>query len=135
MNGRAGPATGRQAGFSLIEILITAVVLGILTTSVVYFLSSQNDLGVRSADLMAGLNLGKLKMDSLKVSGYADLASGSDTVSQKFIRSWRVSLMHDAGGMPSGRKKIETLVLWPLSADHNLSFTSVICDEKYKEAP
>ena len=123
-----------QAGFSLIEILIALTVFAILTTSVFYFLSSQNGMGKRSADMVTGLNLGKLKMDSLKVAGYADLVSGSDTVSQKYIRSWRVSLMTDAGGVPMGRKKIETLVLWPLSADHNLAFTSLVCDEKYKEA-
>ena len=124
-----------QEGFSMVEILITLTVFGILITSVFYFLSSQNGMGVRSADMVTGLNLGKLKMDSLKVSGYAGLESGSDTVSQKYIRSWRVSLMLDAGGAPMGRKKIETMVLWPLTADHNLAFTSLVCDDKYKEAP
>jgi prepilin-type N-terminal cleavage/methylation domain-containing protein len=125
----------RQAGFGLIEILVAVVIFGILTTSVFYFLTSQNKMGVRSNDMLKGLNVGKHKMDSLKVVPYADLESGSDTVSTRYIRAWRVTQVRDALGVPNGRKEIEITVYWPLTADHNVAFTTLVSDDKYKEGP
>ncbi len=123
----------RQAGFSLIEILVSAVVLSILSTSPFYFLSSQNGMGVAGNDSMKGLNLGKLKMDSLKVSGYDDLVSGSDTVTERYIRTWHVTIIRDGGGVPTGRKKIDMNVLWPLTAENSVSLATLKSDDKYKE--
>lgn len=122
-----------QAGFSLVEILVSLVVLGGLATSVFYFLSSQNGMGNRSNDLLKGLNLGKLAMDSLKVSDYAALEAGSDTVADRYIRSWRISLVTDEHDLPNGRKKIDLSVHWPLTADHALTFTSIMGDGRFKE--
>lgn len=122
-----------QAGFSLIEILVSAVVIAILATAAFYFLSAQNGMGTRGNDSMKGLNLGKLKMDSLKVSSYDDLVSGSDTVSERYIRAWHVSVVHDGVGAPTGRKKIDINVMWPLTAEHNVSLVTLKSDDRYKE--
>jgi prepilin-type N-terminal cleavage/methylation domain-containing protein len=121
-----------QSGFSLIEILVAAVVLGILTVSVFYFLSTQNGLSVKGNDVLKGANLGKLKFDSLKVASYDALASGSDTVSERYIRSWHVTQLRDGNGNLNGRKQVELTIFWPLTADHSVSFASMKSDDKYK---
>lgn len=131
----AGPkvSAGSQAGFSLIEALVAAMVGGLLTVSACYFLSAQNGMGLRSADMLKGLNFGKHKMDSLKVSDYDSLAAGSDTLGDRYIRAWRVTRLTDAGGAPTGLKKIELSVYWPLTAEHTVAFTSLLGDKKFKE--
>lgn len=123
----------RQSGFSLIEVLVSAVVIGILATATFYFLSNQSSMGARGSDMMKGTNLGKLKMDSLKVMSYDGLTSGSDTVSERYIRVWQVGVVRDAFGHPNGRKSIELTVLWPLTGDQYVSFSSIKGDDKYKE--
>lgn len=126
------PAESQQ-GFSLIEILVAAVVVAILATSAFYFLNSQNGMSRAGNDLMKSVNLGKLKMDSLKVTAYADLASGSDTVTARYIRSWNVTVMRDGAGLPTGRKKIEMNVIWPLTAEHTVTLATLVSDDLYKE--
>jgi hypothetical protein len=127
------PRGRREAGFSMIEILVSAVVTGAIATSAFYFLSSQNAMGTKGSDLMRGVNLGKLKIDSLKVMPYDSLASGTDTVSDRYIRSWHIGVMRDGAGNPNGRKSIELLVYWPLTGEQMVSFSSVKSDDKYKE--
>lgn len=123
----------RQAGFSMIEVLVSAVVTGVVAVSAFYFLSSQGTAGVKGSDLMKGVNLGKLKMDSLKVVAYGDLSSGSDTVSERYIRSWHVGVVRDGAGNPNGRKSIELMVYWPLTGEQMVSFTSIKSDDKFRD--
>jgi prepilin-type N-terminal cleavage/methylation domain-containing protein len=122
-----------QSGFSLIEILVSAVIVGVIATAAFYFLSSQNSMGTKGSDMMKGVNAGKLKMDSLKVISYDALASGTDTVSERFVRSWHVSLIYDVAGNPIGQKAIDVAVYWPLTGEQSVSFSSVKSDDKYKE--
>jgi prepilin-type N-terminal cleavage/methylation domain-containing protein len=124
---------GPQGGFSLVEVLISMMMLGMLSVSVFYFLNSQNGMGTRSGDMLKGLNLGKLAMDSLKVSDYAALEAGSDTVVDRYIRSWRITMGTEPDGTPNGRKIIDLSVHWPLTAERNLTFTSILSDDRFKE--
>lgn len=124
---------GPQAGFSLVEVLVSMMVMGMLSVSVFYFLTAQNGLGSRSADMLKGLNLGKLAMDSLKVSDYEALEAGSDTVADRFIRSWRITRGTDADGRPNGRKILDLTVHWPLTAEKNITFTTILSDGRFKE--
>jgi len=126
-------ARSRQDGFSMIEVLVSAVITAVVATSAFYFLSSQNSMGARGNDAMKGVNFGKLKMDSLKVVPYEELVSGSDTLSERYIRSWYVTLMRDEANLPNGRKKIELNVLWPMSGDNAVTFTSIKSDDLFKE--
>ena len=127
------PIQSRQAGFSLIEILVSAVVIGILATAAFYFLSAQNGMGAAGNDSIKGLNLGKLKLDSLKVTAYDELVSGSDTVNERYIRAWHVTIQRDGLGVPDGRKKIDIDVLWPLTGLHTVSLVTLKSDDRYKE--
>ncbi|MDB5051489.1 MAG: hypothetical protein JWO30_4560 [Fibrobacteres bacterium] len=129
--GRFQPAG--QRGFSLIEILVSAVVTAVLATSAFYFLTAQNGMGNAGNDLMKSVNLGKLKMDSLKVSSYDELASGSDTVSERYIRAWHITVMRNDDGTPNGRKKIDMNVIWPLTADHTVTLATLKSDDTFRE--
>lgn len=117
----------------MIEILVSAAVTGVVATSAFYFLSAQNSMGTRGNDLMRGVNLGKLKMDSLKVVAYDSLSAGTDTVTDRYVRSWHVGVMRDAAGLPNGRKSIELTVFWPLTGEQMISFASLKSDDKFKE--
>jgi prepilin-type N-terminal cleavage/methylation domain-containing protein len=128
------PRGRRQAGFSMIEILVSAVVTGVVATSAFYFLSSQNRMGAKGNDLMHGVNLAKLKMDSLKVATYDELSAGSDTISLRFVRAWRVGLLRDGAGNATGRKRIDLTIFWPLTGEQMVSFSSIKSDDKFKEA-
>jgi len=131
---RPGGAEG-QAGFSLVEILVSMVVMSCLAGAVFYFLKSQDNMGARSTDVLKATNIGKLVMDSLKVTGYDELAAGSDTVVSRYIRAWRITNVTDESGVPNGRKKIELTVYWPLTAASSMSFTSLLSDGRFKEKP
>lgn len=124
---------GSQSGFSLIEILVSAAVVALASTSAFYFLSSQNNMGAKGGDMLKGMSAGKLKMDSLKVVSYDALASGSDTISDRYVRSWSVSQIYDGDGKPIGQKTIELAVRWPLTGEQSILFTSVKSDDKYKD--
>ena len=127
------PRGRRQAGFSMIEILVSAAVTGVIATSAFYFLSSQNTMGTKGNDLMRGVNLGKLKMDSLKVVAYDSLSAGTDTVTDRYVRSWHIGVMRDAAGNPNGRKSIELTVFWPLTGEQMVSFASLKSDDRFKD--
>ncbi len=126
-------AAASQAGFSLIEILVSAVVVAILSTAAFYFLSSQNGMGTAGNDMMKGVNFGKLKMDSLKVATYDELVSGSDTVSDRYIRAWHVTILRDGAGVETGRKKLDLRVIWPLTGEHGVSLATLKSDDHFKE--
>jgi prepilin-type N-terminal cleavage/methylation domain-containing protein len=127
------PELRRQAGFSLIEIMVAAVVTMVLGTVAFYFLSSQNGMSANGNDMVRGVSLGKLKMDSLKVVSYDGLTSGSDTVEERYIRAWHVTVMRDGAGLPNGRKKIDLSVRWPLTALNGVSLATLKSDDHYKE--
>lgn len=115
-----------QGGFSLIEAMVAALVIALVAASAFYFLAGHNRASVNSNDLLKGLNLGKLKMDSLKVAEWDSLEAGSDTVADRYIRSWNVTPQ-------TGLKRLEMTVYWPLTAEHSVSFTSLMSDYRYKE--
>jgi prepilin-type N-terminal cleavage/methylation domain-containing protein len=125
---------GSQAGFSLLEVIVSAVVVGLVAVSAFYFINSQNRMGAKGGDMVKGVNFGKQTMDSLKVLNYDALASGSDTVAERYVRSWAVSQIYDGLGNPIGQKAIEVAVRWPLTGEQNVYFTSVKSDDKYKDA-
>lgn len=134
MNRAATVPADPQAGFSLLEVVVSAVVVGLVAVSAFYFLNSQNRMGAKGGDMVKGVNFGKQTMDSLKVLNYDALASGSDTVSERYVRSWAVSQIYDGLGNPIGQKTIEVAVRWPLTGDQSVYFTSVKSDDKYKDA-
>jgi len=69
----------------------------------------------------------KRKLDSLRVNRYGTLSTGCDTVNNRFIRQWFVST-----DLISARKTVQLLVSWPLSAQHTITFNTIVGDDQYK---
>jgi prepilin-type N-terminal cleavage/methylation domain-containing protein len=116
-----------QKGFGLLEILISIVMLGLVSASTFYFLRTQNSASAIGTDLSKGMFLGKRKLDSLRVITYGTVAAGCDTVNSRYIRRWYVST-----DLVADKKTVELLVSWPLSAQHTISFNTVVGDDQYK---
>ncbi len=117
----------------MLEILVSIVVFSLMSTSIFYFLSTQNKFSANSNDMTRGISLGKLTMDSLKVVDYDALTAGSDTVGERFIRTWSVSPQTNEDNTPKGRKLLQVVVFWPLTAEQTMSFTTLVGDDEYKE--
>jgi len=122
-----------EGGFTLLEILVTVMIFGLLTSSVFYFLGQQTSLSSKTQDSQEGLSLAKLTIDSLKVSDYDSLVAGYDQPNDRFLRSWHVTVTQDDDGHVMGSKQVSVTVYWPASRDHNVSMTSLVSDDKYKE--
>jgi prepilin-type N-terminal cleavage/methylation domain-containing protein len=116
-----------QSGFGLIEIVISIVILGLVGSTTFYFLHSQDKNSGLGTDISKGMFVAKRKLDSLRVNRYGSLATGSDTVSNRYIRQWFVST-----DLVSDRKTIQLQVSWPLSAKHTITFNTIVGDDQYK---
>lgn len=121
------PPRPAQAGFGLLEIVISIVILGLVGATTFYFLHSQNANTGYGTDLSKGMFVGKRKLDSLRVVRYGSIATGCDTVNYRYIRRWYVST-----DLVTDRKTVELLVSWPLSAQHTISFNTIVGDDQYK---
>lgn len=120
-------ASRRQAGFGLLEVMISVALLGLVGSSTFYFLKTQSKSSGIGTDLSKGMFLGKRKLDSLRVIQYGSVSAGCDTVNQRYIRRWYVT-----SDLIADRKTIELLVSWPLSAKHTITFNTVVGDDQYK---
>jgi len=116
-----------QAGFGLLEIVISIVILGLVGSTTFYFLHSQDKNMGLGTDISKGMFVAKRKLDSLRVVHYGGVATGSDTVNNRYIRRWFVST-----DLVTDRKTIQLLVSWPLSAQHTITFNTIVGDDQYK---
>jgi len=119
--------TRAQAGFGLVEIMVSIVVLGLVGSTTFYFLHSQDRNTGIGTDISKGMFVAKRKLDSLRVNRYGSVATGCDTVNSRFIRRWYVST-----DLIADRKTIQLLVSWPLSAQHTITFNTIVGDDQYK---
>lgn len=116
-----------QAGFGLLEVIISVLLLGLVGSSTFYFLRGQNASSNVGTDLSKGMFLGKRKLDSLRVITYGSVSAGCDTVNNRYIRRWYIST-----DLIADRKTVELLISWPLSAQHTITFNTVVGDDQYK---
>ena len=116
-----------QSGFGLIEIVISIVILSLVGATTFYFLHSQDMNTGLGTDISKGMFVAKRKLDSLRVVHYGIVSTGSDTVNNRYIRRWYVST-----DLVTDRKTIQLLVSWPLSAQHTITFNTIVGDDQYK---
>lgn len=116
-----------QAGFGMLEVIISVILLGLVGSATFYFLRSQSAASGVGTDLSKGMFLGKRKLDSLRVIQYGYVSAGCDTVNKRYIRRWYIST-----DLVNDRKSVQLLVSWPLSAKHTITFNTVIGDDQYK---
>ncbi len=126
MKGLSMGAKG-QAGFGLLEILISIVMLGLVGSSTFYFLHGQNTATTVGTDITKGTLLGKRKLDSLRVTSYGAVSAGCDTIGKRYIRRWYITT-----DLVADKKTVELLISWPLAATHTITFNTVVADDQYK---
>src|SRR4051812_26757380 len=112
-----------QSGFGMIEVMISVALLGLVGSSTFYFLRNQRVNSTIGTDLSKGMFFGKQKLDSLRVVRYDVVSGGCDTVNNRYIRRWYVST-----DLITDRKTVELLISWPLSAQHTITFNTVVGD-------
>jgi prepilin-type N-terminal cleavage/methylation domain-containing protein len=111
-------------GFSMIEVMAGMLVLSFLVLTTDAYMVSLIKTNTTAKEISQATFIGNTGMEKLKGTPFADLASGSDTVQNKFLRSWNV--------VPNGNMdKITLSVEWPLvtiggKSRHHIQVSTII---------
>ncbi len=112
-----------QKGFTLVEIMvaISIIAIGLLgLVSVTVMVIKGNTF---SKTMTTATTLANDKMEQLKKTGYASLASGADTAQSIYTRTWTVTQDSPAAGM----KTVVVTVQWTWEGvAHNVTVRSLI---------
>ncbi len=111
----------------MLEVALSLGLLLLMGSSTIYLIHSQSPAGGPDTDTGKGAMLARSMIDSLRESSYAAVSAGCDTVYGRFIRRVYVSTDRD-----KEHKSVEVLVSWPLTADHTLTFNTLIGNDAYK---
>ncbi len=112
-----------NGGFSMVEnivaiFVIVVAMLGLISTSVMVVKANSFAKTMTTATTLA-----QDKIESMKNTRYADLASGSDTVQSFYTRRWTVT-----GDLPAASMKtIEVRVEWSWQGSvHDVTVKSIV---------
>ena len=114
-------------GFGPLEAMLALGLILMMGFSTVYLWNDKGDSGAPVSDAGAGSALARGMLDSLREATYASISAGCDTVSRRYIRRWYVTT-----DRARERKRVELLVSWPLTAEHTLTFNTLIGSDEYK---
>jgi prepilin-type N-terminal cleavage/methylation domain-containing protein len=68
-----------KRGFTLIEIIVVIIILGILSVTLAIFVSNQLQAVVRSGEFANAVNLARLEAEIVNSTAYASLTTGTTT--------------------------------------------------------
>ena len=97
-----------QKGFTLIEIMVAIGIIAIALLGLVSVTVMVIKGNTFSKTMTTATTLANDKMEQLKKTGYAGLASGADTAQFLYARTWTVTPDSPAAGM----KTVEVTVQW-----------------------
>jgi len=112
-----------QKGFTLIEIMVAIGIIAIALLGLVSVTVMVIKGNTFSKTMTTATTLANDKMEQLKKTGYAGLASGADTAQSLYIRTWTVAQDSPAAGM----KTVVVTVQWTWDgAARNVTVRSLI---------
>jgi prepilin-type N-terminal cleavage/methylation domain-containing protein len=78
--GRGRRPSSRQRGFTLIEVLVASVVVGVCLAGIVSMWSFAFTLGAKSTSKTTGYSIGRRALEEVKQTGFQDTTEGTTTV-------------------------------------------------------
>lgn len=116
-------AQGKK-GFTLIEVIIASLVVGIVSAATVSALYTVLQSNHNNRLLMEGTELAQSKMEELFSAGYNAAVSGSDTAAS-FQRTWTVA------PMLSDTKSVNVVVAWTDARGypHSINISAALVQE------
>lgn len=109
-------------GFTLVEIMVAIGILSIALLGLVSVTVMVIKGNTFSKTMTTATTLANDKMEELKKTNYAGLASGTDTKETIYTRTWTVTQASPAAGM----KTVDVVVQWNWQgAPHNVTVRSI----------
>lgn len=120
----------KQAGFTIIELLIAIAIVGILVPTLAGFITTLNGLNDRARDLTLVNSIAENKAESLRSQGFTALSNGTFSFSNELpgtlgkpkSANYTVSTINDSGGnATAGIKQVDVVITYN---DHGKTQTS-----------
>ncbi|MCX8117003.1 MAG: prepilin-type N-terminal cleavage/methylation domain-containing protein [Desulfobacterota bacterium] len=120
----------KSEGFSLIEVLVALVILAISLLALAGLMNITTKNNAFGGSMTEAATLAQDRMESLRVTPWDNIVSGSDVVQIRGVdynRSWRVVLGPNSPAPPfDNEKRITVTVNWNDGIDRSINFLTVI---------
>jgi Tfp pilus assembly protein PilV len=111
-----------QQGNTIVEVIIAMLILALIIVGLNAGVLGLIKANLSSKELSAATSSAYSLFEELKMKSYSSIMTNTDTVSNKYIRSWQVN-----GGDTSSQKKITISVYWPVSVQsHKIELSTII---------
>lgn len=115
-----------QAGFTLLDVMQASILSTMALVGISSLLLATVHTNLRGRDITAGATLGQAKIEELRSTAFATLASGTDTVTDSeipYTRNWTVS-----AGPTANTRTVRIVVEWNGQGTNSVDLQTIIND-------